>query len=68
MPWQHLCQLPDPPYQIRIGRDPSRILSKPQRRAHQHVILSASPDQVPTGEMVDANPVNHVWVPRSRPL
>jgi len=55
-----------PPYQISIGPDPSSIIKRPRRSAHLYVILSAGPDQVPTGIMDDANPVNHILVPRLR--
>ena len=53
-----------PPYTVSIGRDPSAILTRPRWSSHQYVILTANPMQVPQGVMEDANPVNHVWIPR----
>jgi hypothetical protein len=49
-----------PPYVIRIGRDPTRIMYRKESRAHQFVILDPA---AKTGEMVDAEPVQYVWVP-----
>jgi hypothetical protein len=53
------------PYTVRIGRDPSAILTKPRLNSHQYVMLDANPMQAPQGVMENANPVNHVWIPRS---
>jgi hypothetical protein len=49
-----------PPYVIRIGRDPARIVSRRVVRAHQFVILDPATG---TGEMVDAEPAELIWVP-----
>ena len=48
-----------PPYVIRIGRDPARIMRRRESRAHQFVILDPA---AATGEMVDADPVQLIWV------
>lgn len=53
------------PYQVQIGRDPSRLWSRPERRAHQFVILEADPGKTPQGVMQDANPINYMVVPNS---
>jgi hypothetical protein len=49
-----------PPYLIRIGRDPARIMRRKESRAHQFVILDPAAG---TGEMVDADPVQLIWTP-----
>ncbi|WHZ13580.1 MAG: hypothetical protein OJF52_000412 [Nitrospira sp.] len=51
------------PYAVKIGRDPSPILTRPRRRSHMYVIQAANPMQVPEGVMEDATPINHVWIP-----
>lgn len=49
-----------PPYVIRIGRNPARIDSRREVRGHQFVILDPAAG---TGEMVDAEPAQFIWVP-----
>lgn len=49
-----------PPYVIRIGRDPARIMRRREIRAHWFVILDPAGG---TGEMVDAEPPQFIWVP-----
>jgi hypothetical protein len=49
-----------PPYVIRIGRDPARIIRRRESRAHQFVILDPA---ARTGDMVDAAPVQLIWTP-----
>ncbi len=49
-----------PPYIIRIGRDPARIMQRKQSRAHQFVILDPTTG---TGEMVDGEPAQLIWTP-----
>ncbi len=46
-----------PPYVIRIGRDPARIMRPRETRAHQFVILDPAGS---TGEMVDAEPLQYI--------
>jgi len=52
-----------PPYQINIGCDPGRILTRPQSISHQHVILNTGTTETPREVIADANPVNHIWLP-----
>jgi len=49
-----------PPYVIRIGRNPARIVSRREVRGHQFVMLDP---EAGTGEMVDAEPAQFIWVP-----
>jgi len=49
-----------PPYVIRIGRKPARIDSGREVRGHQFVMLDPA---ARTGEMVDAEPLQFIWVP-----
>jgi hypothetical protein len=49
-----------PPYAIRIGRDPARIMRRRENRAHQFVILDPAAG---TGEMVDADPAQMIRLP-----
>lgn len=49
-----------PPYVIRIGRDPARIMRRCESRAHQFVILDPAAG---TGEMVDADPLQLIRLP-----
>jgi hypothetical protein len=49
-----------PPYAIRIGRNPARIDPPREARAHQFVILDQAGG---TGEMVNAEPAQSIWVP-----
>jgi hypothetical protein len=49
-----------PPYIVRIGRNPSKIISRTESRAHQYVILDPAAG---TGEMVDADPPQMIWLP-----
>jgi hypothetical protein len=49
-----------PPYVIRIGRNPAKIVSRRVVRAHQFVILDPAAG---TGEMVDAEPAELIWAP-----
>ncbi len=49
-----------PPYVIRIGRNPGRIVSRREVRAHQFVILDPAGE---TGEMVNAEPAQFIWLP-----
>lgn len=52
-----------PPYEVLIGRDPSRILRPTERRAHQFVILDPVAPAGVVGRMVDANPAHLIWLP-----
>ncbi len=49
-----------PPYAIRIGRSPSRIVSRREARAHYFVILDPA---AATGEMEDAEPLQLIRPP-----
>jgi hypothetical protein len=49
-----------PPYVIRIVRNPARIDSRREVRGHQFVVLDPAAG---TGEMVDAEPAQFIWVP-----
>jgi hypothetical protein len=49
-----------PPYLIRTGRDPARIMRVKEAHAHQFVILDPPAG---TGEMVDAAPAQLIWTP-----
>jgi hypothetical protein len=49
-----------PPYLIRIGPDPARIMRRRESRAHQFVIVDPAAG---TGEMIDAEPPQLIWVP-----
>jgi len=53
------CIVP-PPYVIRIGRDPARIMRRRESRAHQFVILDPAAGM---GEMVDADPLQLIRLP-----
>jgi hypothetical protein len=52
-----------PPYVIRLGQDPSRIISRRRARAHQFVILDPVAG---TGEMLDGEPAELIWIPGRR--
>jgi len=52
------------PYEVRIGRDPSRIYAPPRRYAHEYIVLEASADTRPKGVMQDAQPVSHILIPK----
>src|SRR5439155_4868656 len=52
-----------PPYLIRLGRDPARIMSRRRTRAHQFVILDPVAG---TGEMLDAEPAEFIMLPGER--
>jgi len=45
---------------IRIGRNPARIVSRRETRAHQFVIVDPA---ARSGEMIDAEPAQFIWVP-----
>jgi hypothetical protein len=49
-----------PPYVIRIVLNPARIDSRREVRGHQFVVLDPAAG---TGEMVDAEPAQFIWVP-----
>ncbi len=49
-----------PPYLVRIGRDPAKIIRRRESRAHQFVILDPAGG---TGEMVDAEPLQYIRPP-----
>lgn len=50
-----------PPYQIFIGPNPSPLITRPIRKAHQFVIHHNKETSGFTGEMVDANPANYIF-------
>jgi hypothetical protein len=50
-----------PGYEVRLGGNPARIISRPQRRAHQFVILNPTTSSGPLGKMEDFEPVEHIW-------
>jgi hypothetical protein len=52
-----------PPFEIWIGRDPSRIVRPVERRAHQFVILNPGTQSGLVGRMEDAQPAHLVWRP-----
>jgi hypothetical protein len=52
-----------PPYVIRLGQDPSRIIARRRARAHQFVILDPVAG---TGEMLDGEPAELIWIPGRR--
>lgn len=52
-----------PPYEIRIARDPARIMRRVERRAHEFVILDPAPASGPVGVMEDAQPAQFIWTP-----
>ncbi|MFQ5914892.1 MAG: hypothetical protein ACE5JS_17125 [Nitrospinota bacterium] len=52
-----------PPYEVMIGRDPSRIVRPTERRAHQFVILDPAVTAGVAGRMEDAQPAHLVWKP-----
>lgn len=49
-----------PPYKISIGRNPSRIVSRPEQRAHQFVILDPTTNSGIVGVMEDAQPAQYI--------
>ena len=49
-----------PPYTISIGRNPSRIVSRPEQRAHQFVILDPTAASGMVGIMEDAQPAQYI--------
>ena len=49
-----------PPYVVRIGRSPSRIVSRREARAHYFVILDPA---AATGEMEDGDPLQFIRPP-----
>ena len=49
-----------PPYIIRIGRNPAKIVSRRVVHAHQFVILDPA---ARAGEMVNAEPAELIWAP-----
>jgi hypothetical protein len=53
------------PYQVRIGKNPSRIVTRTLHHAHQFVVLSPA-EQAPgyDGVMEDLHPANYVLVGR----
>lgn len=53
-----------PPYEVLIGRDPSRIMRPVERRAHQFVILDPAAPAGIVGRMEDAQPAHLIWIPR----
>lgn len=52
-----------PPYEVLIGRDPSRIVKPVERRAHQFVILDPAAPAGLVGRMEDAQPAGLVGIP-----
>ena len=50
---------------IKIGQNPSRIASRPEKQAHQFVVLTPA-EQAPgyDGVMEDLHPANYVLVDR----
>ena len=50
-----------PSYEVSIGRNPSRIISRAEWRAHQFVILDPGASPGPIGKMVDAQPAGQIW-------
>jgi hypothetical protein len=49
-----------PPYQVWIGRDPSRIVSRREWRAHQFVILDPTASSGVVGVMEDLQPDHYI--------
>ncbi len=54
------------PYEVKIGRDPTRIHMPPRRYAHEYIVLEAGADTCPKGIMQDAQPTTHILIPRMR--
>jgi hypothetical protein len=52
-----------PGYEIRIGKEPARIIRSPDLRTHQFVILDPTASPGVIGKMVDATPANCLWLP-----
>ena len=48
-------------YEVRLGGNPARIISRLQWRAHQFVILNPTASSGPHGKMEDCEPVEHIW-------
>ena len=51
------------PYEVKIGRDPSRIHTPPRRSAHEYVVLEAGVTTSPRGVMQDAQPATRILIP-----
>jgi hypothetical protein len=49
-----------PPYTVSVGRDPSKIFSRPEQRAHQFVILDPTGSSGVVGVMEDAQPAHYI--------
>jgi len=52
-----------PPFEVLIGREPSRIVRPVERRAHPFVILNPGANTGMVGRMEEAQPANLVWSP-----
>ncbi|OFW02139.1 MAG: hypothetical protein A3G20_02370 [Acidobacteria bacterium RIFCSPLOWO2_12_FULL_59_11] len=52
-----------PTYEIRLGRDPSRIITRSERKAHIFLYPDPSVGVGPGGLMADLDPANYVFPP-----
>jgi hypothetical protein len=52
-----------PPYEVLVGKNPARIASRTERRAHQFVILEPAAPTGIVGRMEDGNPAHLIWIP-----
>ncbi len=52
-----------PPYEVQIGINPARVIQRIEPHAHQFVITNPTAAGGLVGEMVDLQPVNHLWLP-----
>lgn len=50
-----------PGYEVKLGGNPARIISRPFWRAHQFVILNPAASSGPVGRMEDCEPVQNIW-------
>ncbi len=56
-------QLLPRPYEVRIGRDPARLMRRVERHAHQFVILDPACGAGRIGVMEDFLPAQFIWTP-----
>jgi hypothetical protein len=59
----HWPTKPSTPYEVLVGKNPARIASRTERRAHQFVILEPAAPTGIVGRMEDGNPAHLIWIP-----
>ena len=47
-------------YEVKLGGNPALIITRPEWRAHQFVILDPTAAPGPIGKMEDANPAEYI--------